>query len=177
MRISKALTSRVLKHVDEVGYLANHLAKSLRVGKIHILGLLVKDISNPFFARVAAEIEDIASKNGYRIFYCSSNNNTVRTNELIKVFEERQVDGYIITPAEKIRILLLNKNKVVLFDRFFPKINTSYVVADNEEGGYQATKHLMVQGHKNIGFITTFSSQTQMMGRQYGYQRALTKIN
>ena len=176
-RISKALTNKVLKHVNDIGYVANHLAKSLRVGKTHILGLLVEDISNPFFARVAGAIEDIANKQGYRIFYCSSKNDTSKTKELIKVFEERQVDGYIITPVENIqeniRALLLNNNKVVLFDRFFPEIDTSYVVVDNEEGAYQATKHLIDQKHNKIGFITTFSSQTQMFGRQKGYERAL----
>ncbi|RYE59482.1 MAG: LacI family transcriptional regulator [Sphingobacteriales bacterium] len=176
-RISKALTQKVLKYANEVGYVANHLAKSLRVGKTHILGLLVEDISNPFFARVAAAIEDIANQRGYRIFYCSSKNDTAKTLELIKVFEERQVDGYIITPAEdiqeKIRSLLLHRNKVVLFDRYFPEIDTSYVVVDSEGGAYKATKHLMEQGYKNIGFVTTFSSQTQMMSRQSGYQRAL----
>src|SRR5215216_4122574 len=99
-RISKQLTKRVLKHAKEVRYVANHLAKSLRVGKTHILGLLVEDISNPFFARVAAQIEDIANERGYRIFYCSSKNETAKNKELIKAFEERQVDGYIITTAE-----------------------------------------------------------------------------
>ncbi|MDB5206763.1 MAG: LacI family transcriptional regulator [Flavisolibacter sp.] len=180
-RISKTLTNKVLKYVGEVGYVANHLAKSLRMGKTHILGLLVEDISNPFFARVAGAMEDIANKHGYRIFYCSSNNDTAKTKELIKVFEERQVDGYIITPAENIqdniRSLLANKNKVILFDRFFPEIDTSYVVVDNEGGAYLATKHLMDQGYKNIAFVTTYSSQTQMAGRLKGYEKALKKNN
>ena len=176
-RISKQLTKRVLKHAKEVRYVANHLAKSLRVGKTHILGLLVEDISNPFFARVAGAIEDIANKRGYRIFYCSSKNNTLKTKELIKLFEERQVDGYIITPVhniqEKVQSLLLNKSNLVLFDRYFPEIDTSYVVVDNEGGAHQATKHLVEQGYKNIAFITTHSNQTQMAGRLKGYKRAL----
>src|SRR6188768_2928000 len=176
-RISKKLTKKVLKHAKEIGYVANHLAKGLRTGKTHILGLLVEDISNPFFARVAGAIEDIANKQGYKIFYCSSKNDTAKTNELINVFEQRQVDGYIITPVEniqdKIRSLLANKKKIILFDRFFPEIDTSYVVVDNVKGAYIATKHLMEQGYKNIAFVTTYSTQTQMTGRLHGYKKAL----
>jgi LacI family transcriptional regulator len=177
MRISKALTTKVLKHANEVGYVANALAKSLRVGKTHILGLLVEDIANPFFAKVAGEIEDIAGERGYRIFYCSSKNDTAKTKAMIKIFEERKVDGYIITPVnhiqEKVRSLIAHQNKVVLFDRFFPEIDTNYVVVDNEAGTYLATKHLMEQGYKKIGFVTINSMQTQMMGRLHGYQKAL----
>lgn len=178
-RISTALAKKVLKLADEIGYVANHLARSLRTGKTHILGLLVEDIANPFFANVAGEIEDIANQKGYRIFYCSSKNDTEKSRQLIKIFEERQVDGYIITPVngieDKIRSLLEDKSKLVLFDRYFPEIDTNYVVVDNEKGGYEATDHLLQQGYKNIAFVTIESKQTQMLGRLAGYKKALAE--
>lgn len=178
-RISTALAKKVLKLADEIGYVANHLARSLRTGKTHILGLLVEDIANPFFANVAGEIEDIANQKGYRIFYCSSKNDMEKSRQLIKIFEERQVDGYIITPVngieDKIRSLLEDKSKLVLFDRYFPEIDTNYVVVDNEKGAYEATDHLLQQGYKNIAFVTIESKQTQMLGRLAGYKKALAE--
>ncbi len=178
-RISSGLTKRVLKLVDEVGYVPNHLAKSLRTGKTNIIGLIVEDISNPFFANVARQIEEEANKKGYKIFYCSSENDPIKTRELIKIFRERQVDGYIITPSvgieEEIRSLQKSQSHVVLFDRFLAGVNTNYVVVDNIGGTYSAIKHLINEGYKKIGFVTLASEQTQLNGRLEGYKKALAE--
>jgi len=178
-RISSDLTKRVMKLVDEVGYVPNQLAKSLRTGKTNIIGLIVEDISNPFFANVARLIEENANKRGYKIFYCSSENDTEKTKELIKVFQERQVDGYIITPAsgieEAIKSLLEGKSRVVLFDRYLPNVDTNYVVIDNFGGAYAAVNHLIKQGYENIGIVTLDSAQTQMQQRLEGYKKALSE--
>lgn len=176
-RISSDLTQKVLKLVKEVGYVPNHLAKSLRSGKTNIIGLIVEDISNPFFANVARQIEEEANKKGYKIFYCSSENEPVKTRELIKVFRERQVDGYIITPSDGIDedILALQKSQshVILFDRFLQGVKTNYVIVDNVEGTYKAINHLIDEGYKKIAFVTLASEQTQMKGRMQGYKKAL----
>jgi LacI family transcriptional regulator len=176
-RISTALAKKVTKLAQELGYVPNQLAKSLRTGKTNIIGLIVEDIANPFFANVARLIEENANKRGYKIFYCSSENDTEKTKQLIKVFKERQVDGYIITPSPNIendiKDLLNNHSKVVLFDRYLPKLKSSYVIADNFEGSYNAVRHLIDQGYKKIGFITLNSEQTQMKQRCMGYQKAI----
>jgi LacI family transcriptional regulator len=178
-RISDALAQRVMKLVNEVGYVPNHLAKSLRTGKTNIIGLIVEDISNPFFANVARLIEENANKRGYKIFYCSSENNTEKTKELIKVFQERQVDGYIITPAKgiekEVASLLASKAKVVLFDRYLPDLDTNYVVIDNLGGAYNGVKHLIDQGYERIGIVTIESGQTQMKERLEGYKKAVAE--
>lgn len=176
-RISDELTDRVLKYVKKVNYTPNLLAQSLRTGKTNLIGLIVEDISNPFFANIAKLIEENAYKKGFRIIYCSSENDTDKTRELIKVFRERQVDGYIITPsagtAIDIKCLLQENANVVLFDRYFPNLLTNYVVVDNAGGTYIAIKHLIEQGYKKIGFITIASEQTQMVERLKGYKKAM----
>ncbi len=178
-RISNDLTKKVLKLVKEVGYVPNPLAKSLRTGKTNIIGLIVEDISNPFFANVARLIEENASKRGYRIFYCSSESDTAKTRDLINLFRERQVDGYIITPAkgieEDIRALLKNKAKVILFDRYLPDVDTNYVVVDNYAGAFDATNHLVQQGFKHIAIVTLQSEQTQMKDRLEGYKEVVSR--
>ncbi len=176
-RISEELVARVLKFVDEVGYKPNSLAKSLRTGKSNIIGLMVENISDYFFANIARHIEDRAYKNGYKIIYCSTDNDAAKTSELIAMFRDRHVDGYIIAPPpgieSEVAALLKDELPVVLFDRYFPGIDSSYVVTDNLYGTYNATQYLVDQGYKNIAFVTFESDQTQMQARMDGYKKAL----
>ncbi|WP_375437158.1 LacI family DNA-binding transcriptional regulator [uncultured Hymenobacter sp.] len=176
-RISDALAQRVLAYVEEVGYKPNHLAKSLRTGKTHVIGLVVEDISNPFFATVAWLIEKQAFERGYRIIYCSTDNDTSKARELISMFQDRHVDGYIIVPPkgleDQISTILHEHIPVVLFDRYLPELPTNYIVVDGAKGTYEATQHLLEQGFTSIAFITTDSKQTQMEERLEGYARAL----
>ncbi|QJX49214.1 LacI family DNA-binding transcriptional regulator [Hymenobacter taeanensis] len=176
-RISDAVAERVLKYVEEVGYKPNHLAKSLRTGKTHVIGLVVEDISNPFFATVAWLIEKQAFERGYRIIYCSTDNDPAKSKELISMFRERHVDGFIIVPSDgiedEVQNILREQTPTVLFDRFLPGLATNYVVVDGAQGTYKAAQHLLEQGFRNIAFVTTNSVQTQMEARLAGYTKAL----
>ncbi len=177
-RISEGLTKRVLEYVKKVGYKPNQLAQSLRTGQSKILGLIVEDISNPFFSNVAKYIERIAYDNGYHIIYCSMDNDETKAKELIQLFYDRQVDGYIITPPENLEDTLSNliKNNVplVLFDRYIPQLETNYVVLDNFKGAFDATSHLLANpANKRVGFVSLYSNQTQMRDRLDGYMRAI----
>jgi len=176
-RISEELVEKVLKFVEEVGYKPNSLAKSLRTGKSNIIGLMVENIADHFFSNIARYIEDRAYKNGYRIIYCSTDNDAAKTKELIAMFRDRHVDGYIIAPPpgieNEITALIKDELPVVLFDRYFPDVESSYVVIDNLEATYNATKYFIEQGYKNIAFITFESPQTQLQARMEGYKKAL----
>ncbi|MGV3504697.1 MAG: LacI family DNA-binding transcriptional regulator [Adhaeribacter sp.] len=180
-RISKAVSEKVLKLVEELNYKPNQLAKSLRTGKTHIIGLIVEDISNTFFANIARLIEEVAYKQGYRIIYCSTENNAAKTRELIGMFRERHVDGYIITPSEgieeEVNSLLQQQLPVVLFDRNLPNSSANYVGIDNFGSAYAGARHLLEQGFENIAFITLDSNQTQMSERLEGYRQALQSQN
>ena len=101
-RISNELSEKVLKFVAKVGYKPNLLARSLRTGKTNMIGLMVENIANPFFANLARLIEDNAYKKGYKILYCSTDNNSTKAWDLIQLFRDRHVDGYIIAPTEAI---------------------------------------------------------------------------
>ena len=176
-RISNDLTEKVLKYVKKVNYTPNQLAKSLRTGKTNLIGLIVENISNPFFANVARLIEEKAYKRGFRIIYCSSENKTQKVRELLKVFRERKIGAYIITPTagteNEIKSLLQENLSVVLFDQYFPNFTTNYVVVNNFQGTYNAMVHLIGQGFRRIAFITLKSNQTQMKERLDGYKRAM----
>lgn len=176
-RISEDLVRRVQDFIKEVGYRPNPIAKSLRTGKTNIIGLMVENIADPFFAAIARHIENKANRNGYKIIYCSTDNNTEKTRELLKMFREQNVDGYIIAPPpgieQEITSLIDEGLPVVFFDRHLPGIKTDYVEINNELSTYNATQYLIGQGFRNIAFITFLSQQTQMKGRLNGYLHAI----
>jgi LacI family transcriptional regulator len=176
-RISDTLAERVLKYVEEVGYKPNQLAKSLRTGKTHVIGLMVEDIANPFFATVAALIEKKALARGYRIIYCSTNNETTKARDLLAMFQERHVDGYILALPNgveaEVSALVRRGKALVLFDRLLPGVLTNAVVVDSASGMYEATQHLLGQGFRRIALVMAHSEQTQMAARQQGYAQAL----
>jgi LacI family transcriptional regulator len=178
-RVSDEVVDKIKKYVEKVGYKPNTFAQGLRTGKSKIIGLMIEDISNPFFANVAKLIEDRAYQDGYKIMYCSTNNDPIKAADLVKMFKDCHVDGYIIAPTEdmedEIKGLLKDKEKVVLFDRYFKEIPADYIVVNNEESCAQAVTHFTTNGFQNIALITTTSAQSQMMDRLKGYIKAIKR--
>ncbi len=167
-----------MDYVREVGYKPNSLARSLRTGKSNTIGLIVEDISFPFFSAIAKEIEEKAYKSGYRIIYSSTENNTAKTKELIDIYKDKHVDGYIIVPPdgveEKINELCASGKPVVVLDRYLKDVEADHVIVNNYESVYEATQYLVGQGYKNIALITLNSTQSQMVDRLSGYEQAIS---
>jgi len=175
--ISTSLERRVLAYIDEIGYQPNHFAQGLRTGKTKMIGMLVEDISDPFFSAIARAMEEIAYKKGYKILYSSTENDTQKAKDLIELYRIRHVDGYIIAPPPGIEPDLKELTDdgffVLLFDRTLPGLEISSVVVNNLESSYKAVKHLIDNGYSNIAMITLLSDQTQMFDRKLGYMKAL----
>lgn len=178
-KISKAVTKKILDYVKKINYTPNQTAQSLRTGKSKIIVFMVEDISNYFFAKLARIMEDIAYKKGYKVLFCSNENNDEKSIELINLFRDRQIDGYIIIPSygikPKINELMEEGIPVILFDRYFPELHTSFVVVNNKEASYKATNHLIENNFKHIGFVTINVDQTQMVDRLNGYKQAISE--
>jgi LacI family transcriptional regulator len=176
-RISEELTQKVTDYIKEVNYQPSHLAQSLRSGKSKVLVLMVEDISNHFFAAIARLIEEKAYKNGYKIIYCSTENKPEKAIELISTFKVRNVDGFIITPtpqlAPTIQQLIDEEYPVILFDRWIPEVQCSYVVVENKKSAFEGAVHLIKNLCKNIAFVTVVSDQSQMEDRKNGYLEAM----
>lgn len=179
--ISTAVIERVEKIIEEDGYKPNQVARSLRTGTSKIIGLIVEDISNPFFAGIARLIEDKAYKKGYKIIYSSTENQPGKTKELINLFKSRQVDAYIIAPAEgaesDIESLLKERKPVVLFDRSLPSLDVNYVGIDNYDASYNALKQFALDKKQNIALITVDLDIEQINHRMEGYKQALVDFN
>ncbi|MBT2562330.1 LacI family DNA-binding transcriptional regulator [Pedobacter sp. ISL-68] len=179
--ISESLTKKVLELVAELNYQPNTLATSLRTGKTKIIGFLVDDISEPFFSGIARRIDEIASSLGYKILFSSTRNDTEKAIELLQIFKDRHVDGYIMALPEgleeEVKKLIQTDAPVVLFDRYVQDVKTDYVIIDNLSSTYEATEHLIKNNYKRIGFVTIDTLQQQMVDRLAGYESAVEKYN
>jgi len=177
--ISESLTKKVLELVAELNYQPNALATSLRTGKTKIIGFLVDDISEPFFSGIARRIDEIASSLGYKILFSSTRNDTEKAIELLQIFKDRHVDGYIMALPEgleeEVKKLIQTDAPVVLFDRYVQDVKTDYVIIDNKNSTFEATEHLINNGYKKIGFVTIDTVQQQMVDRLSGYETAVEK--
>lgn len=175
--VSQEVSDRIKEIAKRLNYRPNQIAKSLQSGKSQTIGLIVADISNPFFAQIARIVEDEAKKYGYTVIFGSSDEKATKSHDLIKFLLNRQVDGFIITPTEgsESQIELLKEQNIpfVLIDRYFPNIETNYVAIDNYQAAFDATKKLMDNGKKRIGMIAYSTELYHMKERIKGHKDAL----
>ena len=176
-RINKETARKIKEIALKLNYRGNFIAKSLKTKKTFIFGLIVADISNPFFSSLARIIEDEAEKNGYTVIIGSSDENVERSKKLIDVLLDHQVDGLIIAPTEgsESQIIQLQKTKIpfILVDRIFPRLKTSYVIIDNYQAAYRATNHIINTGCSRIGIITFKTTLGNLTERKKGFIDAL----
>jgi LacI family transcriptional regulator len=180
-RISDEICRKVTDLARELNYQPNQIAKGLRTGKTNTIGLMIADIANPFFGKLGREIENEASMHGYRVMFCSSDENAEKSKQQIQMLQQGQVDGFIISPpagsADQIQALDKSKTPYVLIDRYFPEIDSSYIIVDNFQASYDATLHLISKGFKKIACVTIQIELINMRQRLDGYKKALVDSN
>lgn len=176
-RVGEEMARRIREIAQRLNYQPNYIARSLKSGRSFTIGLIVADISNPFFASVARTIEDEAKRHQYTVIFGSSDENLQKSRDLIDVLVNRQVDGLIITPTEnsgqQIRELQEKRIPFVLIDRYFPEIPVSCVTVNNHAAAYGAVSHLINAGRKRIGMIAYETSLQHIGERKRGYSDAL----
>jgi len=175
--VSEERRARVLAAMDELGYQPNRLARSLRRGKTHTIGMIVPDNVNPFFAEVARGIEDGGFEQGYSVILCNSDGDLEKELFYTDVLVAKQVDGIVFVAAgmstEHIRDLQERRIPLVVIDREIPHVAVDSVLTDNAQGGWLATRHLLELDHRRIGCIAGPSDVTPSAERITGYRQAL----
>jgi len=178
-RVSASMVKKIRQAAQKLNYKPNQIARSLRTGATKTIGLIVADIANPFFSHLARIIEDEANNYNYTVLIGSCDEDKLKSEVLVNTFLNRQVDGFIIVPTEgtekQIRDLIKEKTPIVLLDRFFPEINSSYVILDNYQATYEATSYLTDKGYKKIVLIAYKTYQIHMEERIRGYVEAVEK--
>lgn len=176
--VSEELVERVNRAVDELNYQPSNLARSLRTRSSGTIGIVIPDITNPFFAEVVRGIEDYCFKEGYSAFLCNSDGMPEKEYHYLNLLREKSVDGLVLVSSgddqDSQEWLSKNDSPCVVIDRDVKIEGADAVLVDNRLGGYYAASHLVNLGHRSIGCITGPSQLTPSWQRRQGYTEALT---
>jgi LacI family transcriptional regulator len=162
-----------------MNYRPNLLARSLSLGATNTIGLIIPYIDDTYYAQLAQSIEVEAEKRNYLLTVCSSDGSSHHEIDLIRVLRSKQVDGLIIAPTkgsvQEIKRLKRDNFPFVLVDRYFPEIDTNYIVVNNEDSSCQLVNTLIKKGCKKIALLTSDLHLLVMGLRLKGYKKALEK--
>lgn len=177
--ISDETKGRVLDFAKANHYAPNRMAKSLKMGKSGSIGVIICSIDNNFVAQMLDGIDHACTDAGYDLMIMQSKESLVKETACIAQLEARGVEGILISPSiqtqdfKRLKALQASGTPVVLFDRLSDQIDTDQVGVDNFGGAYQATKHLLANGHTQIAFLNVDSSLNIASERLAGYLQAL----
>lgn len=178
--VKESTRQRVQSAAEQLGYRPNAVARSMVKGSTQTIGLVISDISNPFFPEVVRGIEDETNRRGSNIVLCNSDEDSEKERHYIDVLVSKQVDGLIITSTSENASHLSDLSRhvpIVLLDRSIPKAQFDAVVVNNAEGALDAVSHLINLGHTRIGLVSGPKRVTTMAERVAGYKKALQQHN
>jgi DNA-binding LacI/PurR family transcriptional regulator len=175
--VGQPTRERVQAAIEQLDYHPSRVARSLRVNRSRIIGLLISDIQNPFFTALARAVDDVAFRNQYTIFLCNSDENSDKEALYLDLMVAENVAGIIITPSRETHSpcqkLVKSGLPMVAVDRRLLDVDIDTVVVDNVSGAYQLVTNMIADGHRDIAAIV--GSQTITTGRERyeGYLQAL----
>ncbi len=163
--------------VAELGYVPNRLASGLRSKRSNTLALVVTDITNPFFTTIARAVEDTASKAGFSVIFCNTDEDLSKEKKYLQMLLEQRVGGIVLVPAssvpDSVNFIQQHNTPVVVLDRRIPGIKTDVVRCDSEKGAYKLMKLLISLGHREIAILTGPKGTSTSEDRVAGCERAL----
>jgi LacI family transcriptional regulator len=175
--VAVATATRVGDAVAELGFQRNDLARSLRQGRTSsTLGLVIEDVSNPFYSSIAQAVEEAARVRGYLLITGSCEEDPERERELVQALLRRRVDALLLVPASRDHTYLglSGGTPVVFLDRPPVGIEADCVLLDNLGGARAATEHLIARGHERIALVADPDELYTAAERLAGYRHALT---
>ena len=157
--VSADAAERVLAAAAELGYRANGVARSMKTGRTNTIGAVLADIENVFFAGALRGFTDVARGNGFQVILSNTDEDPVAEEAAVRVFQERRVDGMVVTPASldesgHLRAANASGLPIVLLDRRIPGLAVDVVQIDNVKAGREATERLIAAGHNQIAMLT-----------------------
>lgn len=179
--ISASTAVKITTLAKDLRYIKNEAARSLRSKKTFTIGVIVRDITNPFYSQLVKFVENNLYTKGYTIIICNTGYDLKKENGLIKILLSRRVDGIILSPIQKsienISIIKDQNVPLALFDCKIDEFETDCILVDNEAGTMEAVNYLITQGHKKIAYIGGNSSDSNNRLRCAGYRKSLSKAS
>lgn len=181
--ISAETKKLVLEYAEKINYRPNPIALSLKERRNHSIGIIVCEIANNFFSQAINGIESIAYNRGYHVIISQSHESFERETVIVDHMASRSVDGLLVSLSSgtkdhtHFKQLYEKGLPIVFFDRIANEIITHKVTADNFKGAYDATEHLIKNGFKRIGHVTSAPYLSISVERLEGYKEALRNNN
>ena|SRR5579863_106964 len=178
--VNPELAKKVWRAIDEVGYLPNTQARALVSGRSHMLGLIVSEITNPFFPELVQEFETLAVAQGYEVLIGSTNYEPARTESLITRMLQRNVDGVAVMTfgiEEDLVQKLVEREFPLVFVDARPELpNIRVLRVDYGEGIRQGVQHLAALGHRHIAFITGPLPLRSALARRDAFLKSMAEL-
>jgi LacI family transcriptional regulator len=176
-KVEPSTSARVEAAINELGYRPNALARSMRRGRTHTVGVVIPDIANPFFGDLARSLEDHMFEAGYSAIICNSDGDVAKEARYLEVLLSKQVDGLLLVaasqPSEGLLGLVERGTPTIVVDRELGDLPVSHVLVANRQGGYAAGEHLLELGHRDIGVIAGPGGLGTSARRLEGFEAAL----
>lgn len=180
--LAESTRERVLAIIEELDYRPNRVAQGLATQRTFTVGLVVGDITNPFFPEVARGAQDAARTKGYELFLCNSDGDPEQERSTLQSLADHAVDGIIIYPSHDSEPTLTtfaeNYKPLVVINSLFEQPDVSHVVVDTCQGAKLAVNYLIDKGHTAIGMVTGVQDPSpDKVRRVQGYREALLEHN
>jgi len=176
-RVTAPTRMKVLEAMEALGYTVNYVARSLKMNRTKTIGIIAPELSGDFFMYIAESLDRELSANGYSLVVSLSHDSVEQEEKRLRHMAERLVDGLVIIPAtDKGSHLAFLKDfgiPVVFVDRMVNDFIADCVVSENEIGAYEATRALISDGYRRVGFIGGRMDISVSVERFSGYKRAL----
>ena len=179
--VREHLRKRVLEAIRSLGYQPSQLARGLRRNSTNMLGMVIPDITNPFFPGVVRGVEDVAFKESYRVVLCNTDNDPAKEQAYLDQLRSYRPAGLLVIPAAgsnlsaELGLPMPSSVAVVCIDRRPADWTGDAVMVANEDGAFQATEHLLKMGHTRLAAIGGPSHLTNAAERLAGFRKALAK--
>lgn len=175
--ISEKTKARVREIAEKLGYERNELARGLVTGTSGALGLIVPDITNPFFAEIAKGVGDVAHAHGYGVLLCTTEGDLDREARYLRFLRRKRVDGLILSAVTaddpNLPELLHSSIPFILVSRLVRGLDVPFVVGDDRMGARLALEHLIQLGHREIAFIGGPPNVQSSQDRMEEFRRVL----
>jgi len=174
--VSQARKKRVLEAMAALDYHPDAVARGLKTGKTHVIGVVVPDITNAFYPEVVRGVEDAARKAGYAVLLCDSNEDATNEDAHLATLFSRRVDGVLLAcsvNSTAYATMLRRRFPMVFVDRIPPAAAEGTVSSDNLQAGYSATRHLIELGHERIAMLAGHIGLSPHHDRLEGFRKAM----
>lgn len=177
--VSAQTREKVLALCEQRGYSPNSAARSLILKRTGMIGLIIPDITNQYYANISKGVGAFLEDCGYGLILCNSDRKKANERMYVQFLSQKRVDGVILIPTQPSRddyqVFIDSRLPFVLIDNYVNDLNVSFITNDNYAGARRLVAHMIAQGYRRIGMILGDEKSSASNNRLRGYQDILTE--